>query len=151
MIEALAGVKIKKVVAGGWHSCAISTTGDVYSWGWNSNGQLGVTSKQNVSVFATPQPIYLADPDCSVDDIACGSKHTVIRLGNFNFNLQWYYKEFYDNFIGTQIYGAGWNKYKQLGNVEEENVYEFKLLKDFYPELTKSIICGPWCTAVLTS
>lgn len=41
-MEALAGVEIVKIAAGGWHSCAISSIGDLYTWGWNDRGQLGI-------------------------------------------------------------------------------------------------------------
>ncbi|GJQ87441.1 hypothetical protein Trydic_g19206 [Trypoxylus dichotomus] len=131
LIEALAGIKIEKIAAGGWHSCAISVTGDLYSWGWNSNGQLAIPTAENISVLASPQPIYFEDPDCNVDDVVCGSKHTVARIGN-------------------QFYGAGWNKYKQLGKIDDINIYEFKLMKDFSLEKILLLKCGPWCTAIIT-
>ncbi|KRT81606.1 Regulator of chromosome condensation repeat containing protein [Oryctes borbonicus] len=131
LIEALAGVKIQKIAAGGWHSCAISVTGDLYTWGWNSNGQLAIPTERNISVFASPKPVCFADADCNVDDVVCGSKHTVIRLG-------------------SQLYGAGWNKYKQLANIDDNNVYEFKLMKDFGLEEILSLNCGPWSTAIVT-
>ncbi|KAI8430357.1 hypothetical protein MSG28_000652, partial [Choristoneura fumiferana] len=35
LIEALAGVTITQISAGGWHSLALSEFGDVYAWGWN--------------------------------------------------------------------------------------------------------------------
>lgn len=84
LIEALAGIKIDKIAAGGWHSCAISTTGDLYTWGWNSNGQLGLPNHEDISVFATPQPVCFDDSDCNVKYVACGSKHTVILIGTYN-------------------------------------------------------------------
>ena len=33
-VEALEGVPCKAITAGGWHSMALSETGDVYVWGW---------------------------------------------------------------------------------------------------------------------
>ncbi len=41
-IEVLGGIKIVQIAAGGWHSCALSESGDVYVWGWNESGQLGL-------------------------------------------------------------------------------------------------------------
>jgi alpha-tubulin suppressor-like RCC1 family protein len=35
------GENIHTVIAGGWNSLAVTTSGRVYAWGWNSNGQLG--------------------------------------------------------------------------------------------------------------
>ncbi|KAM5172974.1 RCC1 domain-containing protein 1 isoform 2-T2 [Mantella aurantiaca] len=45
IVEALHGVPMKEVAAGGWHSVSISESGDVYCWGWNESGQLGLPSK----------------------------------------------------------------------------------------------------------
>ena len=41
-VEALGGINIIQISAGGWHSCALSDCGDVYVWGWNESGQLGL-------------------------------------------------------------------------------------------------------------
>ena len=40
-IEALTGIRIMQISAGGWHSLALSEFGDIYAWGWNESGQLG--------------------------------------------------------------------------------------------------------------
>ncbi|XP_069139824.1 RCC1 domain-containing protein 1-like [Argopecten irradians] len=42
LLEALAGVAFTSVAAGGWHSVALSDIGDVWVWGWNESGQLGL-------------------------------------------------------------------------------------------------------------
>lgn len=36
------------VVAGGFHTCALLTSGDIVCWGRNDNGQLGVGSNNDV-------------------------------------------------------------------------------------------------------
>ncbi|XP_027601246.1 RCC1 domain-containing protein 1 isoform X1 [Pipra filicauda] len=45
LVEALAGVPMWAVAAGGWHSASISEAGDLYMWGWNESGQLALPSK----------------------------------------------------------------------------------------------------------
>lgn len=42
VVEALDGIRCKAVAAGGWHSMALTEAGDVYVWGWNESGQLGM-------------------------------------------------------------------------------------------------------------
>lgn len=85
LIEALAGVKIIDIAAGGWHSAAVSSFGDLYCWGWNSKGQIGLVDEKQVrgSVFALPQLIEFdggsgeAQEEVSLERVHCGSGHTL--------------------------------------------------------------------------
>ncbi|XP_030749755.1 ultraviolet-B receptor UVR8 [Sitophilus oryzae] len=135
LIEALAGIKIATIAAGGWHSAAVSAEGDLYIWGWNGNGQLGLTEpsdKDAVQVLATPQVVDIKD--CSerqVVKVACGYRHTIILLDN------------------NHLYGSGWNKYKQLKKEEEENFHKFTFIHDFSNEVIEKILCGSWMSAVI--
>jgi alpha-tubulin suppressor-like RCC1 family protein len=45
------------VVAGSFHSLAITTTGLLYAWGWNANGQLG-----DLSVVTKSSPVLVSGP-----------------------------------------------------------------------------------------
>ncbi|XP_070541547.1 uncharacterized protein [Ptychodera flava] len=49
VVEALQGVTMATIAAGGWHSAALSAIGDVYIWGWNESGQLGLPMKQQTN------------------------------------------------------------------------------------------------------
>jgi len=40
-VDALAGLRVMLIAAGGWHSAAVTECGDLYTWGWNQSGQLG--------------------------------------------------------------------------------------------------------------
>lgn len=42
-------VKITEIDGEGWHYCALTEEGDVYCWGWNGFGQLGVASDDDCS------------------------------------------------------------------------------------------------------
>ncbi|XP_076589366.1 RCC1 domain-containing protein 1 isoform X1 [Chaetodon auriga] len=44
-VEALWGMPMSCVATGGWHSACISDGGDLYVWGWNESGQLGLPSR----------------------------------------------------------------------------------------------------------
>ena len=116
LVEALAGIKINDISANGWHSAAISAFGDLYIWGWNSFGQLGIkvfdekkdttTSKirhKNPTVYALPQLIDF-DDEMNVKNVACGSKHTLIMSES------------------NEVYATGWNKYGQLGLGNQKEV-----------------------------
>ncbi|XP_060529192.1 RCC1 domain-containing protein 1 [Cylas formicarius] len=136
LINALAGIKIKNIAVGGWHSFALSVDGDLYCWGWNGNGQLGLFSDPNsqtfMSVMATPTVVHInhGGSEPNVLKVACGSRHTIALLDD------------------NKIHGCGWNKYKQLTATDVENYYSFICLHDFSNEKVLTLICGPWCSAV---
>lgn len=80
-MEALSGIKMAEIAAGGWHSCAISQDGDLYTWGWNSNGQLGIGDQ--FSVMAVPHVVDFDTEDDQVNVVkaGCGVRHTLVLLG----------------------------------------------------------------------
>uniref|UniRef100_A0A2A4J9K9 Uncharacterized protein n=1 Tax=Heliothis virescens TaxID=7102 RepID=A0A2A4J9K9_HELVI len=139
-VEALAGIKIIKISAGGWHSLALSTFGDVYAWGWNDTGQLGIKNdKENSNEsYSIPTVIDLFDEQNAeviknAKEIACGSRHSVILLD--------------DNTIWT----TGCNKYGQLGLSEEKYPSLNYFKKVFHCDKDCELICGPWSTVIYSS
>lgn len=76
-ILALGGLKVLKIAASGWHSAAVTDSGDLYLWGWNNFGQFS-ENPNDCSLTALP---LLADIE-GVTDVACGVRHTVILTGN---------------------------------------------------------------------
>nr|XP_020033003.1 RCC1 domain-containing protein 1 isoform X3 [Castor canadensis] len=79
-LEALQGLPMAEVAAGGWHSVCVSDTGDIYVWGWNESGQLALPTRSlaedghtvtgegrvNLTSTATSWGIPLAgEPQCS--------------------------------------------------------------------------------------
>lgn len=86
LIEALAGLRITNVCAGGWHSCALSADGDLYIWGWNCNGQLGLSRTNDQELYtvqATPQIVESFGVDSNVIMVAAGNRHTLALLGEY--------------------------------------------------------------------
>jgi hypothetical protein len=47
------------VAAGGYHTCAETTGGDLMCWGWNNYGQLGIRSNTLEESQLTPQTVSL--------------------------------------------------------------------------------------------
>nr|CAI5850903.1 unnamed protein product [Callosobruchus analis] len=130
LVDALAGLKIIQISAGGWHSCAVSKDGDLYTWGWNGSGQLGACDKTETQyqVLATPTPVNFNE---NVLKVACGSRHTIALLEN------------------KEVYGCGWNKYRQIKNCEQELFNTFVKMRSFENEDIIDIKCGPWNSVVL--
>ncbi|XP_064112359.1 E3 ubiquitin-protein ligase HERC2-like isoform X2 [Macrobrachium nipponense] len=87
-VENLHGLFIKSISCGGWHSTALSDSGDVYVWGWNESGQLGYPfkTKEKRSLYISldhhcqcPEPVCQEVTSCSVDGTL--SKATGVEIG----------------------------------------------------------------------
>lgn len=60
--------------------------GDLYAWGWNTSGELGIESK-DTKVHAIPTLIDFKDDegetvDVNVEKVECGNSFTVCLTGN---------------------------------------------------------------------
>ena len=135
VIEALTGVHIKQVAAGGWHSLALSNIGDIYAWGWNNHGQLGVTCLPP----EVPQAFYMLPyiiefpQECMVDHIACGARHSAAATSQ-----------------PAGVWSWGWGKYGQLGHgdsLDRAVPTMVKYFQDIHTQILE-IKCGPWQTIV---
>ncbi len=67
---------VKNVAAGGWHSLVVLQNGDVYSFGENSDGQLGLGDKERRLV---PEKIAGIS---NAKDVIAGRSHSFILLQN---------------------------------------------------------------------
>jgi alpha-tubulin suppressor-like RCC1 family protein len=74
-------VHVSQVATGGYHTCALTTTGEVWCWGRNIEGQLGTgdTTDEN-------EPIRVVPADSGVVRLAAGGYHTcaLYAAGNIN-------------------------------------------------------------------
>lgn len=141
-IEALAGLKIVDIAAGSFHSIAISSFGDVYSWGWNTNGQLGLpkvaqhsfkkASESHQQVFTTPLVIDLEDDEEAIKAAFCGSKHTILQTER------------------NRLFAAGLNNYGQLG-LSDHAEYVDKFTEIPVKDVNEKtrIVCGNWSTYLI--
>ncbi len=89
---------VSKVAGGEKHSLALKDDGTVWSWGYNSNGQLGNNTTQNesapIQVFDSTGSGYLQN----ISSISAGYLHSVALMNN-----------------GT-VWAWGWNGNGQIGN-----------------------------------
>jgi alpha-tubulin suppressor-like RCC1 family protein len=75
MISALAGVV--DLAAGGQHSCALRSNGEVVCWGNNEAGQLGAAAS-----MAESDPVTVAGLPDTVVELALGSRHSCARTSD---------------------------------------------------------------------
>ncbi|EFA78156.1 regulator of chromosome condensation domain-containing protein [Heterostelium album PN500] len=117
VIEHLRGIAIKSISCGMRHSTAVSSELDLFVWGCNKFGQLGLDANQDQIDIPTKLKIIQftqQDSDstlleaqatkqtrssgiCSIAKVACGAKHTLVMSSD------------------NQLYSFGSNKFGQLG------------------------------------
>jgi len=93
LIDLTVAVAMIKISAGGWHSAMLSSCYDIYTSGWNCDGQLG--HSDDVAMVTQPSLVH-TDDSIQFKLVSCGSRHTVAIS--------------YTN----KLFNWGWNKYSQL-------------------------------------
>ncbi|XVF14738.1 hypothetical protein REPUB_Repub09cG0087400 [Reevesia pubescens] len=76
----------EEVACGGYHTCVVTRVGELYTWGSNENGCLGIGS---TDVFHIPERVqgpFLKSPVCKV---SCGWKHTAAISDSKVFTWGW--------------------------------------------------------------
>lgn len=145
LVEALAGLQVVAVEAGGWHSLALSSCGDIYTWGWNHDGQLGLGVKGCSNASALGEREVVAEPSLVTVDgcddhqfvnASCGSRHTVAVSADL------------------RVWGWGWSAYGQVGMVSDHVAHPVEISMDCFTVCgwePCSVQCGPWNTFVVMS
>nr|CCA20435.1 hypothetical protein VOLCADRAFT_70529 [Albugo laibachii Nc14] len=71
-------IRITSVACGTWHTAVCTSSGDLYTWGWNENGQLGHLGKASKI-----SPCVVSSQDAAIQtllenvkDVVCGNRHT---------------------------------------------------------------------------
>ncbi|KAL0488231.1 hypothetical protein AKO1_015356 [Acrasis kona] len=97
---------IVKVSCGGTYSLFLTDQNKVFCCGWNSYGQLGLSSNQSsvytVQQIRSPQELL----DQRIKEIVCGACHTIFLTENY------------------EAWAVGWNTHGQLGVGSLKNKYQ---------------------------
>lgn len=129
IVEQLSGVPLAQISAGKAHSMALSISGNVYSWGRNDFGQLGLGHTDNKDL---PSLIETLDNE-KVEFLACGGSHTALLTK--------------DGLLFT--FGAG--EYGQLGHNSTQNELRPCLVTELVGNRVTQIACGRWHTLAYVS
>lgn len=136
--------------------------GDLYTWGWNSNGELGIESKDK-KVYAVPTLVDFKNDrgetiEINVKKVECGNSFTICLTG-----IKYFLKtciisikicDLLFLLLDGSFWGCGTNKYGQLGKLQQdfESTYKFIELNiqplDF--KTVKKFKCHEWGTAIIT-
>lgn len=125
IVEALDGVPFGDISCGNWHNLALSQFGDVYSWGWNADGQLGHSA--DTATIAIPTLLNMGHREVDFKHVQCGARHSaaVSRCG--------------------LLFTWGWNGYQQLGHHDCPGPAQVSTGAEVV-----WLHCAPWSTLFLT-
>lgn len=112
LIPNLANIRIKQIACGSNHSLALSTDGDMYSWGMGFEGQLGLTSRYKVASSPRYVKFFYKNP---IKFLACGTNNSFCITQKDSY-----------------LYGWGENKLGQLGLGKEQIIEKPTLI--YYEE-----------------
>ncbi|XP_024591916.1 E3 ISG15--protein ligase HERC5 isoform X2 [Neophocaena asiaeorientalis asiaeorientalis] len=120
IVEHLSGVPLVQISAGEAHSMALSMSGNIYSWGRNDCGQLGLGHTDNKD---SPSLIEMLDNQ-KVEFLACGGSHTALLTK------------------GGLVFTFGAGKYGQLGHNSTQNELRPCLVTGLVGKRVTQIACG---------
>jgi alpha-tubulin suppressor-like RCC1 family protein len=101
-LEQFANEKVIAISCGLYHSVALTQSGNVFSWGYNDDGQLGIGNTQHQN---SPTPVRFGDQNIVIDRISCGQWHTLFLSHD------------------GDIYACGFNIFGQLGCTPRLGIY----------------------------
>ena len=122
-----------KIIGGGNHFVALKANGEVWTWGYNGYGQLGIGNTETKN-RPTKTNIYNSKDETQSTyaiDVAAGYSHTLVLKSD-----------------GT-VWAAGYNEYGQLGDSSTTNTSEFVQVTGI-PEKVIAITAGGHSSYALT-
>uniref|UniRef100_A0A8B9QBX2 HECT-type E3 ubiquitin transferase n=1 Tax=Apteryx owenii TaxID=8824 RepID=A0A8B9QBX2_APTOW len=128
-IKSLSEIQIVQVACGYYHSLALSKGSEVFSWGQNKYGQLGLGYEYKKQTSPHVIKSLLGIPFAQ---IAAGGAHSFVLT------------------LSGAIFGWGRNKFGQLGLNDDNDRYVPTLLKSLRTQKVVHICCGEDHTAALT-
>ncbi|XP_004398340.1 PREDICTED: RCC1 domain-containing protein 1 [Odobenus rosmarus divergens] len=166
LLEALQGLPMAEVAAGGWHSVCVSETGDIYIWGWNESGQLALPTRslsedgKTVAREASglneggpevrrtaggedgaPAPFIALQPFPALLDLPGGADAVKASCGSRHTAVVTRTGE---------LYTWGWGKYGQLGHKDTTSLDRPRRVEYFVDKQlqVRAVSCGLWNTYV---
>ncbi|XP_059227532.1 RCC1 domain-containing protein 1 isoform X1 [Mustela nigripes] len=166
LLEALQGLPMAEVAAGGWHSVCVSETGDIYVWGWNESGQLALPSRSLAedgktvareagrphegdsdmrrtvgSEDGAPAPFIAIQPFPALLDLPQGAEAAQASCGSRHTAVVTRTGE---------LYTWGWGKYGQLGHQDTTSLDRPRHVEYFVDKRlrVRAVSCGLWNTYV---
>ncbi|XP_055803444.1 PH, RCC1 and FYVE domains-containing protein 1-like [Solanum dulcamara] len=125
IVHSLNRVHVKSVSCGEYHTCALTTSGELYTWGDNLVGEKKTRS------YWLPSRVCGSLDGVKISYVACGAWHTGIVS------------------TSGQLFTYGDGAFGVLGHGNLQCVAHPKEVESLRGLRVKSVACGPWHTAAL--
>ena len=106
-VDGMVGLYLTQIAAGSSHALALSSRGQLFGWGSNSSGQLGLGDDSLTNVVKIPTLVPIACNDSSGRSVGLDDDPVVGVAAGYSHSLCWS--------RGGRLLGSGGNKYGQLG------------------------------------
>ena len=129
LISEFRGIDVVQFECGWWHNAVISRDGNLYTWGMNESGQLGLGRIDDVGMATPAINSFFQEEDEAIIYVSCGAFHTVcINEDNL-------------------VYGFGSNKQYAIGQRDQKTYYTPVLIKSFCSRkyIGQSIVSKAFC------
>ncbi|KAL6519004.1 hypothetical protein OROHE_017428 [Orobanche hederae] len=128
LIDALSNTNIELVACGEYHSCAVTLSGDLYTWG---NGHFGLLGHGNEVSRWVPKRVNGPLEGIHVSSISCGPWHTAVVTS------------------AGQLFTFGDGTFGVLGHGNRESISKPREVESLKGLRTVRAACGVWHTAAV--
>lgn len=130
LVEFLAVTNVDFVACGEFHTCAISTSGDLYTWGDGSHNA-GILGHGTDASHWIPKRVSGPLEGLVVISVACSTWHTALAT------------------VDGKLFTFGDGKFGVLGHGDRESVKYPKEVQSLIGLKTLKVACGVWHTAAI--
>ncbi|KAF7119963.1 hypothetical protein RHSIM_Rhsim13G0211900 [Rhododendron simsii] len=128
LIDALGSTNIELVACGEYHTCAVTFSGDLYTWG---DGHLGILGHGNAVSHWAPKRVNGPLEGIHVSSLSCGPWHTAVVTSS------------------GQLFTFGDGTFGVLGHGDRESVSKPREVDSLKGLRTVRAACGVWHTAAV--
>ncbi|KAL9143214.1 hypothetical protein ABFS82_14G221500 [Erythranthe guttata] len=128
LIDALSNTNIELVACGEYHSCAVTLSGDLYTWG---DGHFGILGHGNEVSHWVPKRVNGPLEGIHVSSISCGPWHTAVVTS------------------AGQLFTFGDGTFGVLGHGDRDSVSKPREVESLKGLRTVRAACGVWHTAAV--
>ncbi|KAJ3695612.1 hypothetical protein LUZ60_000989 [Juncus effusus] len=130
LVSVLSGLNVERVACGEFHSCAVTLSGDLYTWG-DGVYKLGILGHGNDTGHWIPKRVCGPFDGLCVSSVSCGPWHTVVLTS-----------------AGT-LFTFGEGEFGALGHGDRERIRVPREVEAFKDMRVVKAACGVWHTAAI--